>query len=183
MPVANRKRGTVGTGVALAIRIPVWRTAPSGGRLCYELASTLKRALPYFLLAAEALLFFRHVLFVPGYVIPWDLRGLHLPYTWVYAEALAHGEAPLWDPYTYCGRPLYATIQAAVFYPTNALAAWLGSIFGREYIARVLEWSVALHVALAGIFAYLLGRALGLRTAAALGGAGIYELSGFFAAH
>jgi hypothetical protein len=142
-----------------------------------------KRALPYFLLVAEALFFFRHVLFLPGYVIPWDLRGLHLPYTQLYAEALSRGEFPLWDPYTYCGRPLYATLQAGVFYPTNFLAAWLGSALGRERIDYLLEWSVVLHVALAGIFTFLLASALGLRRPAALCAATIFELSGFFAAH
>src|SRR5579872_6788321 len=152
---------------------PFWRTK----------GEQIKGGLPCLLLVVEALLFFRQVLFVPGYVIPWDLRGLHLPYTYLYSESITSGEFPLWDPYTYCGRPLYATIQAAVFYPTNALVAWLGSVFGREHIFYLLEWSVVLHVALAGIFAYLLGRSLGLRRSAAFFGASVYELSGFFAAH
>ncbi len=177
MPVAKRKLENVPTRREAATDLPLWRVI----RVCYALP--LKRALPYLLFVAEAVFFFRHVLFLPGYVIPWDLRGLHLPYTWLYAESLAHGEFPLWDPYTYCGRPLYATIQAAVFYPTNLLAAWLGSFFGREHIDYLLEWSVVLHVALAGIFTYLLARAFGLRRASALCAATIYELSGFFAAH
>jgi hypothetical protein len=143
----------------------------------------MKRALPYLLLAAEAVVFFRHVLFLPGYIIPWDLHSLHVPYVHLYAEALSRGEFPLWDPYTYCGRPLFATIQAAVLYPTVALAAWAGSAFGRQHIEYLLDVSIVLHVALAGIFAYLLARRMGLGQWAALCGATIYELSGYFAAH
>src|SRR5262249_11387179 len=108
---------------------------------------------------------------------------LHLPYGYLYAEAISRGEFPLWDPYTYCGRPLFATIQAAVLYPTFLLASWLGAVFGREHIFYLLELSIVLHVALAGIFAYMLARRLGLGEWAALCGATIYELSGFFAAH
>src|ERR1051326_8807746 len=133
----------------------------------------LKRGLPYLLLVAEAVVFFRHVLFVPGYIIPWDLHSLHVPYGYLHAEALSHGVFPLWDPYTYCGRPLFATIQAAVLYPTVWLAAWIGSIFGREHIEYLLELSIVLHVALAGIFTYLLGRRLGLGQWAALCGSPI----------
>ena len=143
----------------------------------------LKRVLPYLLLVTEAVVFFRHVLFVPGYIIPWDLHNLHLPYVHFYAESLARGEFPLWDPYTYCGRPLFATIQSAVLYPAVAISAWLGNVIGRDRIFYLLELTVVLHVALAGIFSYLLGRRLGLGTAAALFGATVYELSGFFAAH
>lgn len=143
----------------------------------------MKRTLPYLILVAEAVLFFRHVLFLPGYIIPWDLHGLHVPYGYLHAEALSRGEFPFWDPYTYCGRPFFATIQAAVLYPTVWLAAWAGSIFGREHIEYLLELSIVLHVALAGIFAYLLARRLGLSMWAALCGATVYELSGFFAAH
>jgi hypothetical protein len=77
----------------------------------------LARLLPYLLLLAEVLLFFRHVLFVGGYVIPWDLRYDHYPIAAFVAESFERGELPLWDPSTYCGRPLYANIQAQVFYP------------------------------------------------------------------
>jgi hypothetical protein len=143
----------------------------------------LKRVLPYLLLLLQAVLFFRHVLFLPGYVIPWDLRSLHLPYASFLADSLARGEFPLWDPYTYCGRPFFAAIQTAVLYPTFALAAWLSNFLGRGHLAYLLELNVVLHVWLAGIFTYLVGRRLGLRTPAALFGATVYELSGFFAAH
>ncbi len=115
-----------------------------------------------------AMLFFRHVLFF-GSVIPWDLQGFHLPHSYIYADAIARGELPLWDPSTYCGRPFQANIQTQVFYPTVALAAWIGAIAGREHLFFLLELNVILHTILAGMMAFRLGRVL--EPAAALGAA------------
>lgn len=136
----------------------------------------MKRLLPYLLLLAEVLLFYRYTLFQPGrYVFPWDLRGFHLPQAYFYADSLARHELPFWDPYTYCGRPFQANIQTAVFYPTVPIAVQFG-LYG-------LELNVAFHVFLAGVFAFLLARSLGLRPASAFLAATVYQLCGFFAAH
>jgi hypothetical protein len=142
----------------------------------------LDRCLPYLALAAEVILFYRHVLFL-GHVIPWDLGGFHLPHAHLYADALGRGELPLWDPYTYCGRPFQANIQTAVFYPTVALAAGLGSLAGHRHLIYLLELNVIFHVLVAGIFAYGLGRAAGLSRPAALVAGTVYQLGGFFTAH
>jgi hypothetical protein len=142
----------------------------------------LRRIAPYLLLAALAVLFFRQVLF-GDYDVPWDLRAFHLPHIHVYADALRQGELPLWDPYTYCGRPFQANIQTEVFYPTVALIAWLGSLFGHRPLLYLNECNVVLHVFLAGAFAYALGRALRLSVPVSLFMATVYELGGFFAAH
>ena len=143
----------------------------------------MKRYLPIALLVLQALVFFRHVLFLPGYVIPWDLRGLHLPHAYLWADSLAQGLLPLWDPYTYCGRPDLANIQAGALYPAMPVAAALGLVFGRDTLLYWLEWIVVLHVALAGIFSFLLVRALGVKQTSAYFGATTYQLCGFFAAH
>jgi hypothetical protein len=143
----------------------------------------LKRYLPIALLVLQTLVFFRHVLWVPGYVIPWDLRGLHLPHAYLYADSLANGLLPLWDPYTYCGRPDLANIQAGALYPTMPVVAAMGLVFGRDTLLYWLEWTVVLHVALAGIFGFLLLRALGVKRTSAYFGATTYQLCGFFAAH
>src|SRR5208282_3122569 len=108
-----------------------------------------RRWLPAALVFAQALIFFRYPLFVPGYAIPWDLRNLHLPHAYLYADSLAEGHLPLWDPFTYCGRPELANIQAATLYPTMPLVAAMGLVFGRDTLLRWLCWNVALHVALA----------------------------------
>src|SRR5579864_4629550 len=140
------------------------------------------RLLPYLILLAEVVLFYRHVLFL-GHVIPWDLGGFFLPHAHAYADALRGGELPLWDPYTYCGRPLQANIQVGVFYPPMALVAWLGSVLGHEHLRYLLELNVIFHVLLAGVFSYWLGLALGLSRPGALLLGTTYQLGGFFAAH
>jgi hypothetical protein len=143
----------------------------------------LKRYLPIVLLVLQALVFFRHALFLPGYVIPWDLRGLHLSNTYLYADSLEKGLLPLWDPYTYCGRPALADIQAGVLYPPMLMVAALGLVFGRDTLLYWLEWAVVWHVVLAGVSSFLLLRALGVRRTSAWFGGTIFQLCGFFAAH
>jgi hypothetical protein len=139
------------------------------------------RLLPYLLLLAEVLLFFRHVLFYGGYVIPWDLRYDHYPIAALVAESFGKGELPLWDPWTYCGRPLYANLQAQVFYPPMIAAAMLSNAIGGDRLLDLLEWELILHVFLGGAGCFLLLRRLGVSQAGALAGATVYQLGGFFA--
>ncbi|MEX2304140.1 MAG: hypothetical protein WD733_24560 [Bryobacterales bacterium] len=141
----------------------------------------MARAIPYVLLLAEVLLFFRHVLFLGGHVIPWDLRYDHYPVAAFVAESFERGELPLWDPYTYCGRPLYANIQAQVFYPPMIAAVLLSNAIGGDHLLYLLEWQLVLHIFLGGAGTYLLLRRLGTSSAAALAGATVYQLGGFFA--
>ncbi|MDW8353482.1 MAG: YfhO family protein [Bryobacterales bacterium] len=141
----------------------------------------MRRALPTLLLVAAPLVFFRHVLFHGGFAIPWDLRYYHLPLADFVARSLARGELPLWSPYVYCGMPLYANLTAQVFYPPALLTFALSNLTGGERLLDWLEWQIALHVALAGVFAFLLLRRLGCGRAASFTGAGVFELGSFFA--
>lgn len=96
------------------------------------------------------------------------------------AACLRRGELPLWDPYSYCGVPFYANIQAQLFYlpawPFFALAA-----INQHNTYRLLECMVVLHIFLAGAFSYWLLRRIGLGNGAALFGGTIFQLGGFFA--
>jgi hypothetical protein len=134
------------------------------------------------ILLVQAVLFWRHALFL-GYAIPWDLQTYHLAHAHLYAEALRQGELPLWDPYTYSGRPVQANIQAQVFYPPMAAVALAGSWLGDEWLLDLLELSVVGHVWLAGVLAFRLGRRIGLADPAAMVVGTVYMLGGFFAAH
>src|SRR5260370_5826303 len=136
---------------------------------------------PYIVLLAAVLIFFRKVLFWPGYVIPWDFRYFHYPLAAFIADALRAGQLPLWDPYTYCGRPLFADPQAQLFYPPTLAAILVSNLLGGGHLLYVLEWQLALHVFLAGALTYVLLTRLDLTRAAALCGAVGFELSGFFA--
>jgi len=137
--------------------------------------------LPCFVLLIEVLVFYAPVLFTSGYVIPYDLPGYHLGPAYFTAQCLRAGELPLWDPYTYCGFPLYANPQAQLFYPPAWVFFALSWLLGPGSLLRLLEWQVALHVWLAGLLTYALLRRLGAGLWAALLGATIFQLGGFFA--
>jgi len=95
-------------------------------------------------------------------------------YAWKHflVEALHNQELPLWDPYIFTGHPFLANGQHSALYPLSlvfyVLPLW------RAY--GVFAW---VQLGLAGIFAYLFARVLGIRR---LGGliAGItFQFSGF----
>ena len=121
----------------------------------------LTTVIPYAILLAEVLVFYRHVLFYDGFVIPWDLRYDHFPIASFMAESLGRGELPLWDPFTYCGRPLYANMQAQLFYPPTVATLLVSNWSGGENLLYLLEWQIVLHVFLAGIFTFWLMHEIG----------------------
>lgn len=123
------------------------------------------------------------MLFLPDFVIPWDIRGYHLPIAWFTAESFARWELPLWDPSVYCGRPLYANLTAQLFYPPTVVAIAIYNALGlgsSEALLYVLEWQLVLHVFAGGCFAYLLGRQLGMDMAGALVCGSAFQLGAFF---
>lgn len=137
--------------------------------------------IPYAALLLEVLIFHRLALFTRVYGIPWDLRGYHVPIASFVAESLSRGELPLWDPWVYCGRPLYANLTAQVFYPPAWLFHGLNVLTGNQYVFGFLQWQQISHIFLGGMFTFWLLRAVGMEAAAALFGASIFELGGFFA--
>jgi hypothetical protein len=133
------------------------------------------------ILLGAVLVFFRKVLFVDDFSIPWDFRTFHLPVANAVAEALRTGQSPLWDPYTYCGRPLFADPQAQLFYPPTLLMTWLFNLFPAVPLEDWMTWQLVLHVFAAGAFTYLLLRRMELSGAAALCGGLAFAMGGFFA--
>jgi hypothetical protein len=137
---------------------------------------------PYLALFAEVLAFFRHVLFSGHHLIPWDLQYYHQPLAWFASRSLGRGELPLWDPFTYCGMPIYANLTTQLFYPpTFAIylaSNWMGE--GR-HLLYLLEWQIVLHVWLGGVFAYRLLRRLEVDMVAAVIGATVYQSGAYFA--
>jgi hypothetical protein len=84
------------------------------------------------------------------------------------------GHIPLWNPYNYCGAPFLAANQTAVLSPFRLLDyLWPGP--------TVLAWDQLLRVLVAGTGAYLFfRRVLKVQFAAAVFGAWLYPLTGFF---
>jgi hypothetical protein len=152
--------------------------------LCSNTVSVSKyrRYLPYALLLAEVLVFYRHALFLPGYVFPWDLRYYHYPHAWFIAESFRNFDLPLWDPYTYFGYPFLANLQTQWLYPPLVLLILTGNLVGGD-VFYLIECNVILHVFLGGVFTFWLLRRLGAGTPASLVGASIYQLGGFFPSH
>jgi len=134
-----------------------------------------------FALLLEAALFYRHVLFYPGYLFPWDFRNVHLPLATLVADSIRRGELPLWDPYTYCGNPLFANVQAALFYPPVLTATLASVLLGPALLPRLLAIAVVIQVCFAGICTYIRLRRIGAQPAAAWIAGTMYELSCFFA--
>jgi len=136
----------------------------------------------YFLaLLLEVAVFHRRVLFLRGFLFPWDFRSIHLTFATFVAASIRHGELPFWDPYTYCGNPLFALVHASLFYPPVLLATLAGSWFGPEHLARLLAIAVALQIFFAGVCTFALLRRLGAQPAAAFLSATVYQLGCFFA--
>jgi hypothetical protein len=143
----------------------------------------MKRYYAYILaLLAEVAVFHRHVLFQRGYLFPWDFRGVHLPLATFIAASLRRGEMPLWEPYTYCGYPIFANIQAAIFYPPVILATAASNWFGPGSLPRLLATAVCVQIFFAGVCTFALVRRLGAHPGAAFVSATVYQLGCFFAA-
>ena len=144
--------------------------------------SISKPTWPYKALLIEILLCYRKVLFRPAkYAIPWDLQFYHLPLAEFMAKSFREGHLPLWDPFTYCGWPIYAELTTQVFYPPTILAVLASNLAGGRHLLYFIELQLIAHVLLAGVFAYLLLRRLGAGAVAASIGASVYQLGPFFA--
>ncbi len=132
-------------------------------------------------LALQPIVFYWRVLINPRQHIPYDLAGFHLPLISYVAQCVRHGIAPFWDPYSYCGMPIYADITANVFYPFTWLAIFAGNHSEGRNLYYFIEWLIPAHMILAGFFAFWMLRRMGLRHPAALLGATVYQLGGYFA--
>ena len=135
-----------------------------------------KSLLPVATLIALPLLLYAPLLF-GGKVLYWGVYLLQFhPWQQLAVEQVRAGHWPLWNPYLGAGSPLAANLQTAAFYPINALFLFLP-------VERAFGWELALHVALAGLFAYYLGRTLGLSRFSALVSGLAYGGGGYIVAH
>lgn len=80
-----------------------------------------------------------------------------------FTDACLHrGELPLWNPLILCGNPFGANPQSLLFYPPNLIRSLL--TIRPSPLATFIGMAVVvfLHVIVAGVLAFLLGRRLGL---------------------
>ena len=138
-------------------------------------------ALVYASLLADVALFFHKPLFSAAYVFPWDFRGVQLPMITFLMDQLHRGHFPLWNPFSYCGYPVFANIEACFFHPLVLAAAFVAAHTSAACLPMLLEWSVVLQVWVAGIAAYHLFRSFGSAAVPAWTGAVIFQTGGYFA--
>lgn len=92
------------------------------------------------------------------------------------AEVIRQGRLPLWDPYLFLGSPFLANPQTSVFYPLSVLFYVLDT-------PTAYNWSVVLHLGLAGAFSYAMVRiSMGLGPWAGMVAGLLFMLSGFMSA-
>ncbi len=89
---------------------------------------------------------------IGGKALYWGDIGLYFtPMQMFLRDNLRHGRLPLWNPLILCGTPYVGNPQTWPLYPTTALLPWLSA-------PQFLNWTVALHVWLAGLGTYLFAR-------------------------
>lgn len=101
-----------------------------------------------------------------------DLCAYHYPMRHLVVEALQQGRLPFWNPYIFCGLPLAANPQSALFYPASVLGFALP-------LAFAFSWDQLLHLAWAMLGVALLARRGGVPAAAGWTLALLYALSPF----
>ena len=106
-----------------------------------------------------------------------DLRTEHLPWRVWAASEWAQGRVPLWCDGVGNGFPLAADGQTGAFYPLTML------LFLLLPPGLALDWAILGHVWIAGFGTFVLARALGRSTEAALFAAIAFAFSGFLATH
>jgi hypothetical protein len=101
-----------------------------------------------------------------------DVMTVYNPYQAINAEQLAQGKMPLWTDRFFCGFPLFAESQGALFYPPTRLAYYLLPS------SHAFTLDALIHFFLAGLFMYILARYLGQRPLAALFAGTAFAFSG-----
>src|ERR1700735_1076629 len=134
----------------------------------------------YLSLLANVVVFFHKPLFSSDYLFPWDFRGVQLPLITFLVDELRDGRFALWNPYDYCGYPVFANIEACYFHPLILLCALMAA-HSSANLPQLLEWAVVVQVWVAGIAAYHFLREMKTGSAAAWTGAIMLETGGYFA--
>ncbi len=101
-----------------------------------------------------------------------DVVRQGLPWKILAFEQIKNLKLPVWNPYTFCGNPLMANIQSAVFYPLN----FIFLIFSMPVAWSLLE-IIGLFLML--LFMYLFLRELKISKTSALWGAIVFASTQF----
>jgi hypothetical protein len=108
----------------------------------------------------------------PHNVLLYDQAYQFYPWRVYVSRVLRQGSLPFWNPYTYCGAPLLAEDQPAVFYPLNILSYPFAPPDAALFTAM-------LRLFVAGLSTYWFVRTIGLHQGAALFSTITFAFSGF----
>ncbi|HET9870924.1 MAG TPA: hypothetical protein VFR02_10580, partial [bacterium] len=121
-----------------------------------------------------------------GFLNPWgsrvvslageDLTGQFVWWRQFGFDQLRQGHLALWNPHLFSGAPFFGGFQSALLYPPNWLYLFLPLGFA-------INFTVALHVFLAGYFTYLWTRFQGFRPEACLLAALMFMFGGSYFLH
>ena len=131
-----------------------------------------KSAIPIFILAGLALVFFSDVLFNGKIFIHRDLSRFFYPLREFSASQFLTGKVPLWNPYIQCGSPHLAELQTCVFYP-------LSLVYSLLPYPQAFNYFIVIHIFLAGLFTYILMREWGHSEYASFLSAVVFMFSGY----
>mgnify|MGYP001439633678 CR=1 FL=1 len=132
---------------------------------------------PLFFILLLTLVYFYPLAFTDHILARGDTYAYHYPYWAARNAAILSGHLPLWSPDLFMGVPLLANSQIGTFYPPNWIVAPLAP-------PDSLRVSALLHIVWAGLGTYgLARRTLRVSRQAALAGAAIFALGGYFGAH
>jgi Bacterial membrane protein YfhO len=104
---------------------------------------------------------------IPNY----DTYALYYPNLLYALDSLRLGEGLFWNRFQNCGQPFFAIAATGILYPPHAIYLFFEPHTGLFVLT-------ALHLALAGVFAYALFRQIGLDVPAALAGGLAFQLGG-----
>ena len=131
------------------------------------------------ILAALALAMFGDVLFGASSAVACharnggDFAGAFVPWRQFGFDELRRGNLALWNPYTFCGSPFFAGFESALLYPFN----WLHLVLP---LGPAINWTLTLHVFLAGAFTYLWAWHRGLHPAGRLLAGALFMFCGAY---
>ncbi|MGA1823779.1 MAG: YfhO family protein [bacterium] len=138
----------------------------------YENVRKNKRSIIFALLIIICLLYFSDILIGTYIFTERDLAVFFIPPRILWSGMIKNGQVPLWNPFFYCGQPLFASLQPGILYPFNILFLLIPFDFAFNLI-------IIVHFFLAGIFTYMLIKSIDGADAGAFIGAIIFMLSGY----
>ncbi len=116
--------------------------------------------------------FYPHIVFFGEIFIKRDIGRYYLPLRLLTRRIFESGAFPFWNPYLFCGTPLFAGMQSCVLYPVSIIC-YLGTF------SRMFSMFILFHIVLAGTFMYVLMREIRLSKGAAFLAAFTFAFSGY----